>query len=218
MQKSDMDARQRILAAGLKLFANRGYAGTAVNDVTEKAGVTKPTLYYYFESKQGLFQALVDQSMDERFEAMQQAAAQGGTVTKQLEEIMVRLVEFTRRNRDLMRVCFAVAFAAKEENPPGLKYLEKGKRNSEFIRSLMENGIKDGHFKDAFNAQELTAAFWAKMNYCVVSELLGGSGPCRPTVDPRRLLKIFLEGVGELTALARRNAGKPMRTVMPRST
>ena len=38
----------RLLEAGLKLFANRGYAGTSVQDITEEAKVTKPTLYYYF--------------------------------------------------------------------------------------------------------------------------------------------------------------------------
>ena len=74
MGKTTSDPRQRLLDAGLKLFANRGYAGTAVQEITEEAKVTKPTLYYYFESKAGLFQALVDQAMDERLHLMQQAA------------------------------------------------------------------------------------------------------------------------------------------------
>ena len=53
MGKLTSDPRLRLLDAGLKLFANRGYAGTSVQDITEEARVTKPTLYYYFESKEG---------------------------------------------------------------------------------------------------------------------------------------------------------------------
>ncbi len=37
---------ERLLDAGLKLFANRGYAGTSVQDIIDEAGVTKPSLYY----------------------------------------------------------------------------------------------------------------------------------------------------------------------------
>ena len=74
MAETDSDARHRLLEAGLRLFADRGYAGTSVQDVIEAAGVTKPVLYYYFESKGGLFQALVDQAMDERLRLIQEAA------------------------------------------------------------------------------------------------------------------------------------------------
>ena len=74
MGKTASDPRQRLLDAGLKLFANRGYAGTSVLDITEEAKVTKPTLYYYYGNKEGLFQALVDQAMDERLHLKRQAA------------------------------------------------------------------------------------------------------------------------------------------------
>ena len=83
MGKPVSDPRQRLLDAGLKQFANRGYAGASVLDIVQDAKVTKPTLYYYFESKEGLFQALVDQAMDERLRLMREAAkpekADGGS-------------------------------------------------------------------------------------------------------------------------------------------
>ena len=42
----------------LELFSAKGYEGVSVNEMTEAAGITKPTLYYYFGSKEGLYEAV----------------------------------------------------------------------------------------------------------------------------------------------------------------
>ena len=44
----------------LQLFSDRGYEGVSVNELTEAAGITKPTLYYYFGSKEGVFESVCD--------------------------------------------------------------------------------------------------------------------------------------------------------------
>ncbi|HTO70748.1 MAG TPA: TetR family transcriptional regulator [Myxococcota bacterium] len=50
-------SRQRILAAAIALFSERGFAGTSVADVCERAGVVKTALYWHFEHKEGLLDA-----------------------------------------------------------------------------------------------------------------------------------------------------------------
>ena len=50
---------ERILTTALDLFAVKGYDATAVREICEAAGITKPTLYHFFGSKDGVFQALV---------------------------------------------------------------------------------------------------------------------------------------------------------------
>jgi AcrR family transcriptional regulator len=52
------NTRGRILETATDLFAEKGYAGTYVREIVEKAGVSKPALYYYFKSKEGLFYAI----------------------------------------------------------------------------------------------------------------------------------------------------------------
>jgi len=49
----------RIVRAAAHLFATEGYDATSVRHIVEAASVTKPTLYYYFESKEGLARALL---------------------------------------------------------------------------------------------------------------------------------------------------------------
>jgi AcrR family transcriptional regulator len=58
------DARpQELLAAALELFVDRGYAATRLEDVARRAGVSKGTLYLYFENKEELFKAVVRENI-----------------------------------------------------------------------------------------------------------------------------------------------------------
>lgn len=52
------ELKAKLLLVGLTHFAARGYDGVQVREVAEEAGVSKPTLYYHFESKEGLFRQL----------------------------------------------------------------------------------------------------------------------------------------------------------------
>jgi AcrR family transcriptional regulator len=63
---SDQDARDEILAAASKLFSQRGYEGTQLNQIAAAAGLRTPSLYHYFQGKKEIRLALsafaVDQS------------------------------------------------------------------------------------------------------------------------------------------------------------
>ena len=52
-----------LVAAALELFVERGYAGTRLEDVAAQAGVSKGTLYLYFENKEDLFKAVVRENI-----------------------------------------------------------------------------------------------------------------------------------------------------------
>ena len=51
--------RERLLETASHLFAEKGYASTSVREIVARAGVSKPVLYYYFQSKEGLYYALL---------------------------------------------------------------------------------------------------------------------------------------------------------------
>src|SRR5262249_19810630 len=52
-----------IVAAALQLFSDRGFAATRLDDVATVAGVSKGTVYLYFESKEQLFEAVVREAV-----------------------------------------------------------------------------------------------------------------------------------------------------------
>ncbi|MFO1201085.1 MAG: TetR/AcrR family transcriptional regulator [Tabrizicola sp.] len=58
-QQNRLNRERQILDAALTVFAAQGYSGTTMDAVAAEAGVTKPTLYSYFPSKESLFQAMM---------------------------------------------------------------------------------------------------------------------------------------------------------------
>ena len=57
-----MDNRQLIMEKALELFCARGYDAVGVQEIAEQSGITKPTLYYYFGSKQGLMETILEEN------------------------------------------------------------------------------------------------------------------------------------------------------------
>jgi AcrR family transcriptional regulator len=192
--------RAHILRAALRNFARCGYAATSVRQIVEDARVSKPALYYYFADKAQLFQALVDQAHDERYRLMQAAAERGRTVAEKLEKIVAAIFEFSLRNRELMRLAFATAFAASGESPSGVKCAEKGRRNYEFVRSLIAQGQVSGELDRRFSVDDLAMGIYGQLNSYVVVRLLVPDCPL-DRWTARQIVRLFLEGA------ARRQAG-----------
>ncbi len=185
--------RDHILQAALESFADCGYAATSVQHIVDAAEVSKPALYYYFKDKAELFQALVDQAHDERYRTMQEAASRGRTIAQKLEEIVAATFEFSLRNRELMRLAYATAFGASGEAPGQVKCREKGRRNFEFVRSLIAAGQESGELTPRFTADELAMGIYGQLNNSIMLRLLVPDCPLnRETAT--QMVRLFLEG------------------------
>ena len=225
MGKTASDPRQRLLEAGLKQFANRGYAGTAVQDITEEAKVTKPTLYYYFESKEGLFQALVDQAMDERLRLMRQAAPPEMETVDQLTGIIVAVTDFARRQPDLLRLCFSIAFAAPGEIPSGFKKHHKMHESYQFVREIIKTGLERKDLNTTFNVDELTQAYFHLIQHSTVLAVFESKIPnmnaqvCLPErMKPRRMVELFLHGAANGKPVTANGAGSRSPSKLAKAT
>ena len=197
---SDSATRQHLLRSALKSFASRGYAATSVQHIVDAARLSKPALYYYFKDKAAIFQALVAQAHDERFRLMRQAAERGSTVAGKLEEIVAAIFEYSLENRELMRLAFATAFAASGETPATMQCREKGRRNYDFIRSLVSDGQASGELDRRFSLDDLAMGIFGQLNTYVMIRLLTPECPLNRQTA-KQIVRLFLEG-----AATRRNA------------
>src|SRR6202020_1326999 len=62
--------RRQLLDAALEVFVARGYHAAAMDEIADRAGVSKPVLYQHFPGKQELYLALLDESVDRLVEAV----------------------------------------------------------------------------------------------------------------------------------------------------
>ena len=79
-----------LLAAALELFVERGYAATRLDDVAARAGVSKGTLYLYFENKEELFKAVVRENIVARISQTRELARQFDGPREELLRLLVQ--------------------------------------------------------------------------------------------------------------------------------
>ena len=138
-------AKERIRQAATDLFARKGFDATSVREIVEAAGVSKPTLYYYFKSKEGLAANLVVDITEEFREALSQMSHSVGDLSAFVARIIEENFRFTRRHLEIVRFLFATVFggSAKSFRPGVLSiYAETEAETKKIIcRGAVEKGL-----------------------------------------------------------------------------
>jgi AcrR family transcriptional regulator len=106
-----MDNRSTILSCALELFASYGYDAVGVQRIAEAAQVTKPTLYHYFGSKQGLLEALLKTHFSKLRQAIEQATAYNGDLPLALHNVTMAYFNFSNQNPVFYRMQLTMWFA-----------------------------------------------------------------------------------------------------------
>jgi AcrR family transcriptional regulator len=87
----DVSIKSRLIDAGRTLFADRGFAGTSVRDICKAADASATMIHHYFGSKEGLYNAIVDEFTSATFEVPLRLIAKS---PKTQEEFLLRLEMF----------------------------------------------------------------------------------------------------------------------------
>jgi AcrR family transcriptional regulator len=84
-------SRERILATAISLFSERGFAGTSVADVCERAGVVKTAIYWHFDNKEGLLEAALERVAATWIEEIRASVEQVGGIDARLDRFIAGL-------------------------------------------------------------------------------------------------------------------------------
>ncbi|MFA6244973.1 MAG: TetR/AcrR family transcriptional regulator [Candidatus Hydrogenedentales bacterium] len=193
------EAEKRLLASALGLFSEKGYAGTSIREIIERAGVTRPVLYYYFENKEQLFRRLVETWFTELVADMDRELVGIVGFRDRLKSVLSNAFEHAERSPQVVRLIFHTFFAPRMQAP---KLDKDALWESRFTRivTIMEEGVASGEFAGR-DPNILAMAFCGMMDmhimtkinrpHMVLSKALGES-----------LVDIFLEGAYSRTAPA----------------
>lgn len=95
------DRSQEILDAALAVFSEYGYHEARIEDIAERAGVGKGTVYLYFPGKRELFQALITRITGEHLKTIEAALSESGSLEERLVLAVRKHLLFFESNRDL---------------------------------------------------------------------------------------------------------------------
>jgi AcrR family transcriptional regulator len=107
--------REQLLNVALEVFARQGFHGTAMNDVAEAAGVTKPVLYQHFQSKRQLYLALLDEVGQRLRQTIEKAGADSGGPRAQVEAGFRAYFRWVKDDRDSFLLPFGSGARRDEE-------------------------------------------------------------------------------------------------------
>jgi AcrR family transcriptional regulator len=137
--------RRQIMEGARTAFLAAGFDGASMNDVARVAGVSKGTLYVYFESKEQLFEALIREERRQQAERLMDCSFDTDDVRGELFRFGFRLIEMMSRPDMLAHVRMVIAATAKFPQL-GRAFYEAGpcfgaSRLSQFIARMNERGI-----------------------------------------------------------------------------
>ncbi|MFI6349310.1 TetR/AcrR family transcriptional regulator [Streptomyces sp. NPDC050560] len=135
---------RRLLAAATRLFAERGYDRTSVQEIVEAAGVTKGALYHYFGSKEDLLQEIYARLLRLQQERLDSFADADAPVGERLRDAAADVVVTTIENLDDAAIFFR---SLQHLGPEQYKQVRSERRRyHERFRALVEEGQRSGVF------------------------------------------------------------------------
>lgn len=139
---SPLTTREKLLRAARDVFAEHGLAHTRISDIAARSGVNRERVYGYFGSKEGLFDAVINDALDELAEAVPL------TPGEDLVGYVDRVHEFHRLHPQLLRLLLWEALHYRSEPLPGEE--ERKVRYREKVSALEQSlGAAEGRLQAA---------------------------------------------------------------------
>lgn len=139
------ERRDRILDAAATVFARQSFHHASMDDIAHEAGVGKPTLYRYFESKDALFAAVFVKSLDELEARLAEGLHRAVDVREQLTGLVAEVVPMFRDHLVSLRLLDETAAAA--DRSKRRIFRERRARISAFLSAAIEAGSRRGELR-----------------------------------------------------------------------
>jgi AcrR family transcriptional regulator len=140
------DVRERIVHAALRYFSEKGYAGTSLREIAEAARTTKPMIYYYFKSKEGLYASTLGDLLQEFADAIDRATHEGGGPVEKIRAFGDAYLSYFQAREA------HIAFMVREVFGLGADIMSEFGRNLEQrirfrLRRILEEGVQERVFR-----------------------------------------------------------------------
>jgi AcrR family transcriptional regulator len=135
------ERRDQLLLVARKIFAERGFQATTMDDIAKEAGFTKPILYQYFESKTELYREIVNETAETLLNSLRSAVAEVESPRAKIEVAFRVYFEMVVEETDAFRILFI--HSHEGETKGDLRNVELGLVS--FLEPLIAVRIKPDH-------------------------------------------------------------------------
>ena len=141
--KPDRDLRARILDEATRLFAEQGFSATSVRQVAEACDCTKPSLYYYFDSKETLFREVVDLHFQACNTVIESVVGEATLARQAIHDAVAGYIGWAENNPLALRLLQRIEVQS-EEGTPEIGCSASREVHLQMISNLVARGIAAG--------------------------------------------------------------------------
>ena len=183
-----------LLDAALDLFVEKGFSAARVDEVAARAGVSKGTLFLYFQSKEDLFKAVVRENIANKFPAWQEEFATfEGSSSDMLRYALVSWWERIGKTRVSGITKLVMSEAQNFPEIAAFYQEEVIKPGNAMIRSILERGVQSGEFRD-MDLEQAVHIIVAPMIFLMMwKHSMGACATSAKIVDPEQFIHMQVD-------------------------
>ncbi len=145
--------KEEIIESAAGLFSQKSYHDVTMDDIAEKVGVAKGTIYLYFDSKEKLYLEILEETYEEIESILEKETAKSDPGPMKLKKVLTLIFKFYLQNLDVLRILSRDETHLIREH---YEFTEHWRlRRIKLYRKILEKGINEGSFRPSNT--ELTA-------------------------------------------------------------
>ena len=138
--------RAKLLETASHLFAEKGYASTSVREIVARAGVSKPVLYYYFQSKEGLYYAILKWAAEVQKKIIDDVFEASGTVQDRIIFLYRRIYEEIQAYQGLYKMIHGLLYGPPQ-GAPAYDFPIYHRQMFNAVKRICFEGLSSGEIK-----------------------------------------------------------------------
>jgi len=142
------ERRSQILASALAVFSQKGFHVSSVSDVASHAGVSQGTIYWYFDSKEELFDAAIMEYFADFGTEMTSALEGGGTASEKLRALAKNMDRFVAEAQQVLVAFLSYWASGQGQQKSAQLWIEVLREYADYMVTVIEEGISTGEFKE----------------------------------------------------------------------
>ena len=142
----ESESREQILDAALALFAQKGYAAATVREIVDAAGITAPSLYYHFGSKEGLYMELMQTHCAQIDSVLALHTHTRDSAKHRLKDLVDKIFQHVIEDKNFFRLMFTIYYGPSQGSPY-CDFISYHVKFHAAIKKIIEEGIAAKEFR-----------------------------------------------------------------------
>ena len=141
----EQDTKTRIFIVAAHLFSEKGYNGVSMREISQESGFSKPMIYYYFGSKEEIYKALIDASVEHVTDALKSVDEKDISAKQKLVFFTQKFFQMTLKFPEFVK--FYISLTTLNDDIPFIDKVKKEAANRiSLLADLIQNAQKTGEF------------------------------------------------------------------------